>query len=246
MSTTKKIALVTGANKGIGFEIAKQLAMAGVSVYIGARDESRGIAAEKKLSAQGLDVKALNIDLNALKTVDEAVTLLIKEHGHLDILVNNAGVMSTEDGSPQTTDLNVVKNTFETNFFSALYVTQKFLPLLKLAPAARIVNISSGLGSLALNQDPHWEYASAKLIGYNASKAALNMLTVQLAWELKDTQIKVNSANPNFTNTELLPDTSGGRPVEDGAKVAVTLALLSADGPSGGFFEDDLDTLLPW
>lgn len=244
MSMKNKIALITGANKGIGFETALKLGQQGVTVYIGARDEQRGKTAVGSLEASGVDARFIQIDLEDYSTVNRAAEILEREHGHLDILVNNAGIMSTEDGSPLTTELSVVKKTFDTNFFGTLYVTQKMVPLLQKATSARVVNVSSGLGSLGLNQDPAWEYVDAKLIGYNASKAALNMLTVQLAWVLKDSAIKVNSANPNFTNTELLPDTTGGRPVEDAARVIVRLALLSEEGPTGGFFEDDLS--LPW
>ncbi|EPA1861529.1 SDR family oxidoreductase [Klebsiella michiganensis] len=244
MSTQNKIALITGANKGIGFETALKLGQQGITVYIGSRDSNRGNAAVEKLRNTGIDARFIHIDLGDLVTVDKAAAQLSNEHGHLDILINNAGIMSTEDGSPLTTDLGVVKETFETNFYGALYVSQKMVPLLEKSLAARIVNVSSGLGSLALNQDPSWEFADAKLIGYNASKAALNMLTVQLAWAFKETGIKVNSANPNYTNTELLPDTTGGRPVEDAARVIIRLALLAEDGPTGGFFEDDFS--LPW
>lgn len=244
MSEHKKVALITGANKGIGFETALKLGLEGITIYIGARDQNRGTAATEKLRQAGIEARFIQIDLADFKTVEKAAATLEREEGRLDILVNNAGIMSTEDGSPLNTDLQVVRDTFETNFFGALYVTQKMVPLLKKSPAARVVNVSSGLGSLTLNQDPNWEFAGAKLIGYSASKAALNMLTVQLAWVLKETKIKVNSANPNFTNTELLPDTSGGRPVEEAARVIVRLALLEDDGPTGGFFEDDFS--LPW
>lgn len=244
--SSKKIYLVTGANKGIGFEIARKLGRENATIYVGSRDEARGAKAVAQLTEAGVDARFLKIDLNDLSSIDEAAAYLEKNHGQLDVLVNNAGIMSSKDGLVSDTDFDVVRKTFDTNFFGTLYVTQKMLPLLRKAGAARVVNISSGLGSLDLNQDPNWTYADGKLIGYNASKAALNMLTVQLAWELRDTSIKVNSANPNFTNTELLPDTSGGRPVEEGAKVAVALALLPDDGPTGGFFEDDLNTRLPW
>ncbi|WEJ85000.1 SDR family NAD(P)-dependent oxidoreductase [Kluyvera intermedia] len=244
MSSNNKVALITGANKGIGYETALKLGQQGVTVYIGARDEQRGNAAAGRLKASGIDARFIKIDLGDYATIDHAAEMLEHEHGRLDILVNNAGIMSTEDGSPVTTEMSVVKKTFDTNFFGALYVTQKVIPLLQKAASARVVNVSSGLGSLALNQDPSWEFADAKLIGYNASKAALNMLTVQLAWVLRESAIKVNSANPNFTNTELLPDTTGGRPVEDAARVIIHLALLPEDGPTGGFFEDDVS--LPW
>ncbi|HFZ8993481.1 TPA: SDR family oxidoreductase [Citrobacter freundii] len=244
MNTYSKTALITGANKGIGFQVALELGRQGVKVYIGARDETKGLSAVDKLKRQGIDAEFVMLDVNDPSSVDLAAKKLSEMPGGLDILVNNAGIMSTEDGAPSVTDMIVVRKTFETNFFGALYVTQKMLPLIKKSRAGRIVNISSGLGSLALNQDDAWTFAENKLIGYNASKAALNMMTVQLAWELRNTNIKVNSANPNFTNTELLPDTTGGRPVEDAAREPVRLTLLPDDGPTGGFFEDGES--LPW
>ena len=140
------------------------------------------------------------------------------------------------DGPPGTVDLRAVQRVMETNFFGTLAMTQAMLPLLRTAPAARIVNVSSGLGSLTLNGDPNWEFAAFKLLGYNASKAALNMLTVQLAYELRETAIKVNSADPGFTATDLNGH-QGHQTVEEGAAEPVRLALLPSDGPTGGFFE---------
>ncbi|EAX7332252.1 SDR family oxidoreductase [Salmonella enterica] len=244
MSTEKKIALITGANKGLGYEIAHKLGLQGITVYVGARNESRGKAAVEKLIAEGVDARAVLIDLDKKESIEQAAQLIEKEHGHLDILVNNAGVIDPQDGVPSTTSVDTVRRTFETNFYGALEVTQIMLPLIKKSPAGRIVNMSSGLGSLALNEDPTWEFADTKLIGYNASKAALNMLTVQLAWELRDSPVKVNAANPNFTDTELVPGAVGGRPVSEGARTAVELALLPSDGPTGGFFEDG--EVVPW
>lgn len=244
MTESKKIALITGANKGLGYEIAHKLGLQGVTVYVGARNESRGKAAVEKLIAEGVDASSVLIDLNDEETIKQTAQFIEKEHGHLDILVNNAGFIDPQDGAPSTTSVDTVKRTFETNFFGTLLVTQIMLPLIKKAEAGRIVNMSSGLGSLALNEDPTWEFADTKLIGYNASKASLNMLTVQLAWELRNSPIKVNAANPNFTDTELVPGAVGGRPVSEGARTAIELALLPADGPTGGFFEDG--EILPW
>lgn len=240
----RKVALITGANKGLGYEIAGQLGRQNMIVYIGARNEARGRAAADKLVTAGVDARPIRIDLDDRGSVLDAARFIEQTHGRLDILVNNAGIIEPRDGAPSVTDIEVVKRTFDTNFFGTLMVTQLMLPLLRNGPAGRIVNMSSGLGSLALNQDPTWAFAETKLIGYNASKAALNMLTVQLAWELRDTAIKVNAANPNFTDTELVPGAVGGRPVAEGAKTAVELALLGEDGPTGGFFEDGM--LLPW
>jgi NAD(P)-dependent dehydrogenase (short-subunit alcohol dehydrogenase family) len=159
----------------------------------------------------------------------------VGEFDHLDILVNNAGIVDQADGPPSKTMLEAVEHTLRTNFLGALRVTQAMLPLLRRSSAARIVNVSSGLGSLECNGDPNWEFANVKYLGYSASKAALNMLTVQLAFELRETGIKVNSAAPGFTATDL-NQPRGYQTVEQGAAEAVRLALLSEDGPTGGFF----------
>ena len=238
MPNLSKVALITGANKGIGFEIASKLGQEGIKIYVGARSVERGEAAVEKLRNNGISASFILIDLNDYNSIHEAAKKVEQAEGRLDILVNNAGIIDAKDGGPSTTDIETVKHTFNTNFYGTLLVTQSMLPLLKASTAGRIVNISSGLGSLTLNSDPSWEFAQTKLIGYNASKAALNMLTVQLAWELKDTVIKVNAANPNFTDTELVPGAVGGRPVAEGAKTAIDLALLGEDGPTGKFFED--------
>lgn len=238
MPDSNKIALVTGANKGIGFEIATKLGREGIKIYVGARSAERGEAAVQKLRDEGITASFIAVDLHNYDSIYQAAELIKQAEGRLDILVNNAGIIDAKDGAPSITDIETVKRTFDTNFYGTLVVTQAMLPLLKAAPAARIVYISSGLGSLALNEDPTWEFADTKLIGYNASKAAVNMLTVQLAWELKDTAIKVNAANPNFTDTELVPGAVGGRPVSEGAKTAINLALIGEEGPTGKFFED--------
>jgi NAD(P)-dependent dehydrogenase (short-subunit alcohol dehydrogenase family) len=152
------------------------------------------------------------------------------------VLVNNAGINDPADGAPGTVDLSAVRRVMETNFFGTLSVTQAMLPLLRKSSAARIVNVSSGLGSLQWNADPNWEYAPVKLLGYNASKAAINMLTIQLAYELRGTTIKVNASNPGYTATDLNGH-QGHQTVAEGAAETVRLALLSEDGPTGGFFE---------
>nr|WP_310616865.1 SDR family oxidoreductase [Pantoea cypripedii] len=245
MTQATKYALITGGNKGIGFEIAQKLGLQGIAVIIGARNKDRGEEAVKKLAAQGINAQFVQLDLNNPATITTSAAWVQDTLGHLDILVNNAGIMDTRDGAPGDTDLTVIREVFETNFFGTLMVTQAMLPLLKKSPSARIVNVSSQLGSLALNRDPEWEYASAKLIGYNASKAAVNMLTIQLAWELQDSNIKVNSANPGYTATDLVPGAAEhGQPVEDGARTAIQLALLSEDGPTGEF--RDNDGVVPW
>src|SRR5580658_4014262 len=233
MANEKKIALVTGANKGIGLEIARNLAGSGCTVLLGARDAERGPQAVRQLEQTGLkDVHFIEIDVTRQDSVQAASRQIESHYGRLDILINNAGVNIRGDGLPGVADLGVVEKVFGTNFFGALRVAQAMLPLLRKSAAGRIVNVSSGLGSLTFNCDPSWTGASTKLIGYNASKAALNMLTVHLAYELRETNIKVNSANPGFTKTDLNNNT-GTQPVEVGAIEATRLALLGDDGPTG-------------
>lgn len=239
MANVKKVALVTGANKGIGLEIARNLADAGCTVLLGARDAGRGREAVKKLEQAGLkDVRWIQIDVTQEESVKAAAQKIESENGRLDILVNNAGVNLRGDGLPGVADVSVVQKIFDTNFFGALRVAQAMLPLLRRSEAGRIVNISSGLGSLTFNSDPAWSGYGVKYIGYNASKAALNMLTVHLAYEVRDTKIKVNSANPGYTKTDL-NDNQGTQPVEVGAIEATRLALLEDDGPTGRSFSKD-------
>ena len=234
--SSRLVALVTGANKGIGLEIARRLGQAGMTVLIGARNERLGQEAAAKLQAENLDARYIKLDVNQPATVEAAATAISGEFRRLDVLVNNAGILEPTDGPPGSADLSAVRRTMDTNFHGAVVVTQALLPLIRQASAGRIVNVSSGLGSIARNGDPDWEYASVKLLGYNASKAALNMLTVQLAWELRGTPIKVNSANPGYTATDLNGH-RGRQTVEQGAAEAVRLALLPPDGPTGGFFQ---------
>jgi NAD(P)-dependent dehydrogenase (short-subunit alcohol dehydrogenase family) len=238
MPQTAKVALVTGANKGIGLELARQLGHRGISVLLGARNTKLGEDAAHKLTSVGLDAHAVHLDLNQPETIHLAAKQIETEYGRLDVLINNAGIADPADGPPSTASLEAVRRVFETNLFGTLAVTQAMLPLVRRAPAGRIVNVSSGLGSLTLNGDPAWEFAQVKRLGYNSSKAALNMLTVQLAYELRDTKIKVNSANPGFTATDLNGH-RGYQTVAEGAMEALRLALLDENGPTGGVFNRD-------
>ena len=239
MTFAKKIALVTGGNKGIGFEICRSLAGAGCTVLLGARNAQRGQQAVRQLEQAGVeDIHFIEIDVTMQHTIKAAAEQIESRYGRLDILLNNAGVNLPGDGLPGAADPAVVQRIFDTNFFGALRVAHTMLPLLRKSPAARIVNISSGLGSLTYSSDPAWAGYDWKLIGYNASKAALNMLTVHLAYEVRDTKIKVNSANPGFTKTDL-NDNTGTQPVEVGAVAAMRLALLDDDGPTGQSFSKD-------
>ena len=234
-TSSPRIALVTGANKGIGLEIAGTLARQGMRVLLGARNAELGGAAAAQLKEQGMDVQFLELNLGRPDSLRDAAAWIEKDAGKLDLLVNNAGITVAGDGPPTKADIDAVRRVFETNFFGTLAVTQAMLPLLRKSDAGRIVNVSSGLGSITLNGDPAWEFASVKILGYNASKAALNMLTVQLANELRDTPIKVNSADPGFTATDLNQH-RGYQTIEQGAAEAIRLALLPEDGPTGGFF----------
>jgi len=243
MTNTNRIALVTGANKGIGLEIARQLAQAGVFVIIGARDPGRAKAAEEALSSQDLAAQSVLIDLNDHASIAAAAETIRSQHGRLDILVNNAGIVDGADGPPSQASPDAVRRILDTNFVGTLAVTQAMLPLLRQSPAARIVNLSSSLGSLTLNGDPSSPYYAARLIGYNASKAALNMLTVQLAEELRDTAIVVNSVSPGYVKTDLTGH-QGFMTAEEGARLPVQYALLGEDAVSGKFVEPNGET--PW
>lgn len=238
--TKNRIALVTGANKGIGLEIARQLAQAGLHVIIGARDDGRARAAVDDLASQGLAAQSLRLDVTDAASISAAASKIRQEHGRLDILVNNAGIFDPADGTPGKASINAVRRVFETNFFGALAVTQQMLPLLREAAAGRIVNLSSSLGSLTLNGDPSSTYYAAQFIGYNASKAALNMLTVQLREELRGTPIVVNSVSPGFVKTDLTG--YGTMTPAEGARLPVQYALAGEE--TGRFVEPGGTT--PW
>ena len=230
----RRIALVTGANKGIGFEVARQLGKAGHRILLGARDEGRGREAAQQLAAEGIDVRHVTIDLADTASLAATAADIEANEGRIDILVNNAGIALQGDGLPGVTDLDVVRRTFDTNYFGTIAVTQALLPLVKKSTSGRIVNVSSGLGSITLNADPDWPYAAVKLTGYNASKAALNMFTVLLAAELKDAKVLVNAVDPGYTATDLNGN-SGHQSLAEGAAETVRVALLPDGSPTGGF-----------
>lgn len=235
--TNKKIALVSGGNKGIGFEIVRGLLQAGCRVYLGAREGAKGQQAVVELAPEG-EVLFLELDLANQATLAAAAAHLQREEGRLDILVNNAGINVPGDGTPSTADVRSVEQALQNNFLGTLAVTQVFLPLVKQAVAGRIVNVSSPLGSLTLSGQNDWG-----LLGYSASKAALNMLTAQLAYELRDTAIKVNSAAPGYTATDLNGFAGTDTPAQ-GAAEAIRLALLPAAGPTGTMSSSEGP--LPW
>lgn len=230
----KQVALVTGANKGIGLEIARQLGRADVTVIVGARDGTRGEAAAATLRGEGLDARFVHLDVTDDASIEQAAAAIAATHGRLDILVNNAGIGDPADGPPASASIEAARRIFDTNFFGALRVTQTMLPLLRQAPAARIVNMSSSLGSMSVNADAASPYYGVHLIGYNASKAALNMLTVQLAETLRDTGIVVNAACPGYVATDLNGH-NGPLSATEAAATPVRLALLRGDQPNGKF-----------
>ena len=235
MATT--IALITGANKGIGLETARQLGARGVTVLAGARDEARGQQAERTLRdglQDGADARFVPLDVTDSKSVRQAADWIEKEYGRLDILVNNAGIVpKTRGGPPSETDLDAMREVYETNVFGVILVTNAMLPLLRRAPAARIVNVSSEVGSITSMTDPSSPLARMPAgLAYPSSKSALNMITAMYAKQLRDTPIKVNAANPGYTKTDLNGN-SGFRSVAEGAEASVHLATLDADGPSG-------------
>jgi len=231
----KPVALVTGANKGIGFEVARGIAKAGYVVLLGARNPTTGLVAAKTLTSEGLDVRFVELDVTRMETISTAAARIETDFGQLDVLVNNAGIADPRDGPPSRVTVDVIERVLRTNFLGAVAVAQAALPLLRKADAGRIVNVSSDLGSITRHGDPAWKYAQVKVLGYCASKAALNMFTVQLAFELKDFGITVNSVNPGFTATDLNAQ-RGQQTVEEGAAEIVRVALQE-QGPSGKFLE---------
>ncbi len=229
MTTT--IALVTGANKGIGLETARQFGARGFTVLAGARDSERGLEAERALRANGADARFVPLDVTGDASVRGAADWIEREYGRLDILVNNAGIAL--GNPPSETDLAVMHKVYEVNVFGVIRVTNAMLPLLRRAPAARIVNVSSEVGSISAQTDPASPLARIPAsLAYPSSKSALNMITAMYARELRDTPIKVNAANPGYTKTDLNRN-SGFRSVTEGAEASVYLATLPADGPSG-------------
>jgi NAD(P)-dependent dehydrogenase (short-subunit alcohol dehydrogenase family) len=238
-----KIALITGANKGIGFEVARQLGTEGITVLVGARDPQLGEGAAAKLRAEGVDAHFVELDVTKPESIAKAAEQIRGQYDRVDILVNNAGVVAKGDGPPSVANPDAVRRVLDVNFFGVLAVTQAILPLVRKAASGRIVMVSSGLGSLTWNADPNWSFAGIKPLGYNGSKAILNMMTVQLAWELRDTPIKVNTVNPGYTATDLNGN-SGTQTIEEGAAETVRQSLVPDDAPTGGFFETG--GVVPW
>jgi NAD(P)-dependent dehydrogenase (short-subunit alcohol dehydrogenase family) len=238
MSTDKKVALVTGGNKGIGLETARQLAAKGFTVLLGARDKEKGEVAAAALRNEGLDVHAVKIDVANPAHYKELAALIEKEYGKLDVLINNAGVMLENLGGKNEASkmpLETLRKTFDTNVFGTIELTQALLPLIRKSEAGRIVNLSSILGSLALHATKGSPIYRSKQLAYDMSKTALNAFTIHLAYELANTPIKVNSAHPGWVKTDM-GGANAPLGLKQGAETSVWLATLPADGPNGGFF----------
>jgi NAD(P)-dependent dehydrogenase (short-subunit alcohol dehydrogenase family) len=248
----KRIALVTGGNQGVGLQVAKELVANGVTVLVGSRNFERGDAAAKEI---GLGAVVLQLDVTDRVSIANAAERIRKEFGRLDLLVNNAAISNTRKGSlslqeyrkitlPSIVSLDEIRAVWETNVFGALAVYQTMLPLLRESSDARIVNVSSGVGSLTTNADPAHPYHASYGPVYPASKAALNAITLAMMIELESTGIKVNLVSPGFTKTNL-NGYAGTESVEDGSREVVRVALLGPDGPTGTFTRWENITI-PW
>jgi NAD(P)-dependent dehydrogenase (short-subunit alcohol dehydrogenase family) len=233
MTTTALTALITGANKGIGFATAQVLGARDMTVLVGARDPERGRQAERDLRDGGADAHYIALDVGDNTSVGQAAEWIGNEYGRLDVLVNNAGIARGDgSGRPSETTLETLRTVYETNVFGVVAVTNAMLPLLLKAPAARIVNVSSEVGSITSMTDPNSPLWPMVSVSYPSSKAALNMITAMYAKELRDTPVKVNAANPGYCATDLNGH-RGFRTAEQGAEVSVHLATLPDDGPTG-------------
>ena len=239
-----KYILITGANKGIGYETARLLLQADYFVFLGCRHLGSGQQAQQRLQAAGFDqVQVVELDVTSDESVQHAAETVRQRTPHLDALVNNAGIPSQDLTQPASTiALADFRHLFETNYFGVLRTTQALLPLLRLAPQPRIVNLSSSLGSLTLQADPTWEYYDVKPVPYCTSKAMVNAWTILLAYELRDTPFKVNAVNPGQTATDFTGHT--GHSAVHAAQVVVKYVLLPPEGPTGQFVSEDGNS--PW
>jgi len=245
-SEQSKIAFISGGNRGIGYETARKLGEAGIAVVIGVRDLAKGEAAVKQLMTEGIQAEAVHYDAADPQAAEAVYRFFDQKYGKLDILINNAGVLHEAligNNDSETVSQKVLSETFQTNLFAVVELTQRLLPLIRKSPAGRIVNLSSILASQTLHSMDNSPIDPAKGFAYNASKTALNVFTIHLAHELRGTNVKVNSAHPGWVKTAL-----GGphAPMEvaDSWKTSVRLATLDQNGPAGGFFHEG--DVLPW
>ena len=239
-----KTVLITGANKGIGFETARQLAELDYFVYLGSRDREKGSKAQEELHSKGLrNVDVVELDVTRSESIKRAKQTLETKISNLDVLINNAGIRGKVPQLASNIPLEVMREVFETNFFGVIQVTQAFIPLLEKSEVPVIVNVTSDLGSLTLRSDPDSTIYHFERACYGPSKTAVNAYTVALAVELKDSKFKVNCVNPGYTATDF-NDFKGIKPVAQGAAVIVKYALLDEGGPTGKYFSEEGET--PW
>ena len=237
-----KTALITGANKGIGFETAKQLAQLGYFVYLGSRDKTKGLEAINKLKDIGIStVELIEMDVTDIHSIKRAKQELETKIKVLDVLVNNAGISGERPQNASGIELENLRKVFETNYFGAIQTTQQFIDLLKKSDEPRIVNVSSELGSLINQSNPDWTFYDYKLTAYCSSKTALNAFTVMLAYEFKDTNFKINSVSPGYTATDL-NQYRGTQSVAQCASVIVKYATLDKNGGTGKFYNEGGET----
>jgi len=244
-----KTVLITGANRSIGLETAKQLSEKGLFVYLGSRDLSKGEDIVKELAEKGFqNIKAIEIDVTNPESISKAKNIVENEQGRLDILINNAGILGVHPQTAAETSVNNIKEVFETNFFGVINVTQAFLDLLKKSESPRISNITSGLGSLTLHSDPNWKYYHVKNAAYGPSKSALNAYTIVLAYELRELPFKVNVIDPGYTATDFNAH-SGPGSVESAANFIIKHTLTDENAPTGQFYSNDIEDesgISPW
>lgn len=244
-----KVALITGANKGIGFETAKILARKGYFVYLGCRSREKGEAAVAKLHAEGLaHVAAVPLDVTDPVSVDAARRFIGSEHGTLDVLINNAGISGLFEQAALTTEADEFQKVYDTNVFGVVRVTQAFMDLLRRSAEPRIVNVSTSMASLALAAEIDNPAYPKRFVVYQSSKAALNMYTVNLAFELRDTAFKVNAVCPGYTRTDFTGQQGTSAPEEAGARIA-KYAMIDATGPTGRFISEEYfpdPAVCPW
>ena len=241
--------LITGANRSIGLETAKQLSAKGLFVYLGSRNLEKGEAVVKELNEQGFQhVKAIEIDVTDPESIEAAKNTIEKEQGKLDVLINNAGILGTTPQTAVQASVKDIQEVFDTNFFGVISVTQAFLELLKKSDSPRISNITSGLGSLTLHSDPNWKYYHVKAAAYGPSKSALNAYTIVLAYELRDLPFKVNAIDPGYTATDFNGHNGPGS-IESAASFIVKHTLTDENAPTGQFFSNDIEDetgVSPW
>lgn len=244
-----KSVLITGANRSIGLETARQLSSKGLLVYLGSRSLEKGEAVVKELQDKGYqNIKAIEIDVTNPDSISEARNTIEREQGKLDVLINNAGILGINPQTASETSIKDIQQVFDTNFFGVISVTQAFLDLLKKSDSPRISNITSGLGSLTLHSDPSWKYYHVKGAAYGPSKSALNAYTIVLAYELRELPFKVNVIDPGYTATDFNAH-SGPGSVESAASFIIKHTLTDENGPTGQYFSNDIEDeigISPW